>query len=172
MSNLQDAVKKDDNFKTYRSILNSVRGALDLVKTKREAEVLHANRKCRKLFEMRLSPQLLHEALLDDLAARSRLVELKSLVINQVELLDSAISLCKKHIAVQYADKVSEIASTVAARNQVVERMFSKGKDYLNQVRVLDSQLDLYITDIDKASYNLTGVRETLKMILDKKESI
>lgn len=165
-------VKEDDNFKRYKSILVTVKSSLDLVKTLKEANYLHSQRIVRKLFELKVSPQKLQEALFIEISTRSRLIELKSLVINQVELLEGAISICRKHLSTTYSDKLARVASTQAGRAAVMDQVFARGKDYLSQVKTLDSQLDLIIKDIDAAGYALTNVREVMKMVLDKRETV
>lgn len=172
MTDFATCVQEDENYKRYRKILLTVKTALDLQKTEKEALFLHGQRKVRKLHELRVSPQLLLDALLGEISARSRLVELKSLVINQQELLSSAMSLCRKHLNAQYSAELGAMSSTVAGRSAVLDRIFAKGKDYLNRVDALGSQLDLCIKDIDAASYSLTNVREVMKMFLDKKDTV
>lgn len=168
----EECVKSDDNYIKYRRILRTVKEALDLVKTLKEASFLHSNRTVRKLQDERVSPQKLQDAIFVEIAARSRLTELKSLVINQVELLSSAISLCRKHLNSAYATELAKVATTISARNAVLDRVFASGKDYLNRVSLLDQQLDLYLKDIDAASYSVTNSREVMKMILDKRETV
>lgn len=172
MTELQAELKRDDTYKRYRSILRTVREGLNLEKTLKEAGYLHRNRKSRLLHEARVSPTKLQEAILVDMSNRSRMVELKALLLNEQELLKTAISHGKKHVRATYADLLVGYGSTKEAQLMVVEKVFSSGTSFLAEVDSAVEILDVFIKDIDQAGFGLRNVTETLKMVLDRKENV
>lgn len=169
MKSLKDQLKGDTEYLRYKQILATVQGSLDLEKTLREAKLLHRDRTSRTLYDKRVSPARLQEAVLKDMSNRSRLTELKALILNQQELLTTAISMTKKHIRVTYPDVLSQFGSTKEAQVLVAERILSKGMETLAQVSGAIEIIDLYVKDIDQSSYGLRNTLDTLKLILDRK---
>ena len=170
MADLRELIKKDETFKRYRNILKTVQGSLNIEKHLKEASWLHRGRKSRLLFEMRVSPQKLQEAILIDMSNRSRLVELKTLLLNEQELLSTAISLGKKHIRATYAVVLKEYGATKESHMLVVDKVFSAGIQVLNEIDKGVDVLDLLVKDIDQASFGMRNVTETLKMVLERKD--
>lgn len=166
MNELQSKLKRDETFLRYRAILRTVREGLDLEKTTKEAMYLHKSRKSRRLYELRVSPLKLQDAILNDISNRSRLVEIKSLLLNQQELLTSAISLGKKHVRATYADLLSTYGTTKESQMLVVEKVFSGGMSTLSEIDATVDIIDAFIKDIDQAGFGLRNVVETLKMAL------
>lgn len=172
MSDLQEQLKSDDTFQRYRSILRTVRGTLDLEKQLKEASYLHKRRKSRKLFELRVSPIKLQEAILEDMSNRSRLVEIKVLLLDQQELLSTAIGLGKKHVRATYASLLSTYGTTKEAHMLVVEKVFSAGLKTLAEIDNAVAILDLLIKDIDQAGFGLRNSVDVMRMLLDRKEVV
>lgn len=172
MEKLKDKVKQDEVYLRYRNILKTVRTAVSIESVLKEGKFLHKSRKSRVLFEARVSPQKLQDALLNDMSNRSRLTELKVLLMNQQELLSTTITIGKKHVRSQYADLVQRYGSTKEAQLLVVDRIFASGNEVLAEIDNAVDILDLYIKDIDNAGYALRNVTETLRMVLDRKETV
>lgn len=171
MSELKDLLRKDEQYRSYRNIFRTVQEGLDLQKTLKEATFLHKSRKSRLLFEARVSPQKLQDAILMDMSNRSRLTELKSLLLNEQELLSTAISLGKKHVRATYATILKEYGSTKDAQMLVVDKVFSSGTAFLAEIDSAVEILDLFVRDIDQAGFSLRNVVETLKMMLERRET-
>lgn len=170
MAKLKDKLKEDAKYLQYRSIYKTVVGSLDTEKMIKEARLLHKSRKSRMLWEVRVSPQKLQDAILTDVSTRSRLVELRTLLMLQQELLATTISTCKKHVRTQYAEEVQSHGTTKDAQNLVVDRIFASGIETLSEIDGCVSVLDIYVKDIDAAGFALTNVTKTLVLFLDRKE--
>lgn len=169
-SDLRSLLKKDDTYKRYRAILKTVKESFDIEKHLKEAGYLHRKRKSRLLFEARVSPQKLQEAILIDMSSRSRMVEIRVMLLNEQELLSTAISLGKKHVRATYSDELKEYGSTKEAQVLVAERFFASGATVLSEIDKAISILDLFVKDIDQAGFGLRNVTETLKMVLERRE--
>lgn len=170
MADLKLLLRKDEAYKRYRSILSTVKESFDIEKHLKEAGYLHRKRKSRLLFETRVSPQKLQEAILIDLSNRSRLVEIKIMILNEQELLTTSISICKKHIRATYPDVLKEYGSTKEAQLLVVDKVFSVGLSTLAEIDKAVTILETLIKDIDQAGFGLRNVTETLKMLLERKD--
>jgi hypothetical protein len=164
MATFQACVLEDANYKKYKDVLKTVKAGANLLQIKQEAKTLHATRGSRELYKSRVSPDPLIAAEMQDSANRSRMIELKALLLNEQELLESSISLCKKHLKAAYQAELQKLGTTVAARSGAVDTIFARGSEYLSQVNVVLAILDLYIKDIDAAGYKHTNVRELLKL--------
>jgi hypothetical protein len=166
MSELQRKLKQDQKYLRYRSIFKTINETLDLDKNLKEAGYLHRNRKSRALYELRVSPIKLQNASLNDLSNRSRLTEIKALILLQQELLTTAIKETKKHVRTTYADILSSYGTTKESQLLVVESIFSAGSTVLSRIDGAIAMIDLYIKDIDQAGFNLRLTADTLKMQL------
>lgn len=171
-SNFQEQVLEDANYIKYRSVLKSVKAGADLEKVKQESKNLHLTRTSRSLGTSRLTPDRLIAAEFQDSGNRSRLVELRVLLMGEQELLESAMSICKKHLKNAYADALSLAASTVATRNALVDTIFARGAEYLSQINLVLAIIDLYVKDIDAAGYKHSNVRELMKFERAGKEIV
>lgn len=167
-----ERVKEDEIYKKYRSILKTVRGGLDILAVKKEAQSLHAARISRSLYEKRVIPSKLIEAEAQDSSNRSRLAELRVSLINEQELLDTTIKLCKKHLKSEYHDEYMSLSGTATGRNNRVDQLFMKGSEYLEQLNTTMSILDIYMRDIDASGFKHTNIKELFKILLGKKESL
>ena len=172
MSKFQSCVVEDTNYQKYKSILKTVKAGANLVQIRQEAKSLHATRSSRELHKSRISADPLITAEAQDSSIRSRMIELKALLLNEQELLESAMSLCKKHLKAVYADELTAIGSTISARSGIVDTIFANGSEYLSQVNVTLSILDLYINDIDSVGYKHMNIRELLKLDRAGKEVV
>lgn len=170
MPSFADCVREDENYQKYRSILKTVKTGANLIQIKQEAKTLHSTRGSRELFKLRMGADRLIAAEMQDSSNRSRMIELKALLMNEQELLESAISLCKKHLKATYSEELSKVATTVGGRAGAVDTIFAKGSEYLSQINVVLAVLDMYVKDIDAAGYKHTNVRELLKIDRATKE--
>ncbi len=165
---MRELLQKDSEYAKFRQIVQTVR-SFDLDKSLAEADRLHATRKTRLLHAHKLSPQKLQEAQLVELSHRSRLVELRSILSRQYELLGTAIETMKKHIRVKYSQDLQDHARTASERSLVVDRLLSSPLKLKSQLSGAMEIFDAYIRDIDSASYALRNSVELLKMILDRR---
>lgn len=165
-------LNEDKSYKKYKLILSSVKQNTDLVGIRKEANNSHATRSSRSLYKKRVIPSKLIESEAEDSSIRSRLVELRSLLLTSQELLATTISLTKRHLKATYGDAIKTFGSTVQQRNIVVDRFFSSGQEYLEQISTTLSILDSYIKDIDATGYKHTNIRELMKLEHANKNSI
>ena len=169
MSTLKELLSDDSEFDRFRHIVKTVRSSLTVEEVLSEASFLHSSRKSRVLHAKKMSPQDVQDAILQELSYRSRLVELRSLLSRQYELLGTAIETIKKHIKVTFHEELKEQAKTATERGHAVDRILSSPIRLKSELSGVFEVLDSYIKDIDSASYALRNAVDLLKMILDRR---
>ena len=167
-----EVVQADEHYKRYKSVLKTVIEGADITAIKAESKTAHATRQSRSLYLKRVIPNKLIDAEAQDSSVRSRLTELKVMLINEQELLQTTISLTKKHLKATYPDAFTGIGSNATARNSVLDRLFLKGSEYLMQLNTAVTILDLYIKDIDASGYKHTNIREAMKLELGGRKEV
>ena len=169
MSSLRELLSEDSEYSKFKQIVRTVRSSLDVESILKEAAFLHSSRSSRTLHAQKLSPQKVQTAILQELSNRARLVELRSLLSRQYELIGTALETIRKHIKVTYHEDLKEIARTATERAQIVDRALSTPIQLKSELSGVFEILDSYIKDIDSASYALRNAVDLLKLILDRR---
>jgi len=165
MSSLLSAIRKDDNYKLFRSVFAKTQERVDIEKDLDEALRLHAGRSSRQLYgKQQYSIKSLIDASLKDISFRSRLVEIRVKASIQLSLLEEATKAIRKYISTEYADDLKEF-STAEQRKSFVDRALKGAISYLSEGAALLDTLDRLIEDIDKASFGLRNMMEGLKLL-------
>jgi len=171
ISELKKSLSVDPVVVKFTRISSVVRSAVNTETTEKEVNFLHASRKSRGLTSAKMSASILMDAIMTDMSARSRLIEIKTLVHRNQELISSALSAIKKHVMVRYQDELREAGSTKADRDAALDRIFQSATSLKSEMSSLEEQIDMVVRDIDQASFSLRNTTELLKMILDRKDS-
>jgi len=150
----------------FLSVVRTCKSSISIPSVTSEVQLLHSTRKSRSLSSAKLSPSLLIDAVLTDQYSRSRLVEIKTLVYRNSELITTAWHATRRHIRQSY----SLSSSTKAERDEEVDNLFPKALSFREELSCLSDQIDLIIKDIDQMAYGLSSTKELLKMILDRKD--
>lgn len=170
-SQLKIKLTQDSEYQKFRNIVRTVQSTTHIDKTLKEAEFLHASRKARSLHAHRLSPNALQEAILNELGNRSRLVELRTLMSRQYELLVTSIETIRRHVRVRYSEDVGALAKVQADKSRVVDQLLATPIKMKSELASAFDIMDMYIKDIDSASYALRNNVDLLKMILDRRST-
>jgi hypothetical protein len=161
-------IRSDPEYAKFKGILLKVRERLKVDKDRGEALSMHAGRTSRQLFgRKQYSHKSLIDASLNDLACRSRLVEIRVQCSMQIDLLHDAVKAMKNFITGKYVEELAEY-KTVGQRNAVIERVVAAALVTESEGQALIKLLDNLIGDIDKASFHLRNMVETLKLLSDK----
>lgn len=169
MSHLVALLKEDETFLRFIRVRNTAISSINVRNLLQEAEYLHASRKSRKLSSAKLSPNTVHEAVINDSSNRSRLVELRSMIMKAQELLVTAMSAARRYVRVKYSEEFKDAAKTQAERNALLDKLFTKAITFKDELEYALDVLDLYIKDIDQTAHALHKVVELLKLHLDRR---
>lgn len=167
---IKNDIRESSDFKKFRKIVQQVTGCLNIEKDTAEALALHAGRTSRKLYgDKRYSPKSLLDASMNDMGARSRLVEIRVRYSKQIDVLHEACKAMKHSMLTNFSEDINKRFKTVGARNSFTETMIASALETLHEGEALIKILDDLITDIDKASYHLRAVLDALQLLESSK---
>jgi hypothetical protein len=168
MSSFTDELKADPANKKYRNTIAIVSEKTNLENIKNEVIGLHTARPSRELYKHKMDANKLDNAILRDLSARARMVELRTNLYVHLEIIDTALDAFRDHLLAKYGDEIKSRANNAEERNAFVRRLSSKGHDLRSQYKVLIQIIDKFIEDIDKAGYGLTNAKDLLRIMLER----
>lgn len=161
-------IRETKDYKTFKAMVVKVSEKLDVEKDRAEALSMHAGRTSRRMHgKKQYSPKSLIDAALNDLACRSRLVELRVQASIQISLLHDAIKAMRHYITNEFDDELSEY-KTVGQRSALIDRVITKALEVESNGKAIIEMMDHLIVDIDKASYHLRAMCDALKLVMDK----
>lgn len=172
MSELQDQLKSDPNYKKYRNVLKTVRSRLKIEEDMDEVLGLHAGRTSRRIFgERQFSPKTIYEATAQDLSIRARLVEIRQRTSVQTSLLSGAIEQLHKYIRTAYRSSMRGL-SNEASRRASLDEVTASGNELLTESHTLIDTVDNIIRDIDQAGHSIRHMVEILKLLDSSKGKV
>lgn len=163
---IKQDIRDSKDYRQFRKIVLGVQERLNIEKDRTEALSLHAGRTSRKLFgDKRYSPKALIDASMNDLAARSRLVELRVRTANQIEVLHEACKAMRHSISTNFTDEIKTRFKTVGERAAFFDTMIASALEIETEGDAQIKLLDDLINDVDKASYHLKGIIQCLALL-------
>ncbi len=158
-------IRANPEYKKFKAIVLLVQEKLNIDRDRNEALSMHAGRTSRRLHGTKqYSPKSLIDASLNDLACRSRLVEVRVQCSIQIDLLHDAVKAMKHYISTEYNDEMKAY-KTVAQRTAFLDRVVAASLVIESEGKALIKLLDDLINDIDKASYHLRLMIDALKLL-------
>ncbi len=171
MSTLIEDIRADSTYTQFKKILAVTKGKLKIEESTAEAFALHESRLVRVMTgEDRYSAKKLIDAAYKDLACRSRLVKIRVTNDKHLSYLVDATKSMTKYLRTEYADDLKEFGAA-GERHDYVDRILKSAHSTIHEAQQLIDMLDMFIKDIDQASYSLKNVMESLKLLADKKGS-
>lgn len=167
---VKEDIKRSKAFLQYKRILKSIQEELDVVKLADEAKALHSGRKSRFLDRRNLDPKTLVEANLQDVANRSRLVEIIVQLNEHASNLETTVKAVRRHLLFEYGDRTG--IGAVRARSAYFDRYFREGEQFLAEVDNLLKSIDHYIKDIDQTGFALKRSVDILQLIYKPERSL
>lgn len=163
---IKQDIRESKDYKQFRKIVLGVQERLNVEKDRTEALSLFAGRTSRKLFgDKRYSPKALIDASMNDMAARSRLVELRVRTSIQIDVLHEACKAMRHSMSSNFTEEVKSRFKTVGERAAFFDLMIASALEIESEGDALIKLLDGLINDIDKSSYHLKGVIECLSLL-------
>lgn len=161
--------RQDPVVQAALGIKKSIDQAVDLEKIMEEARVLQASRTSRRLYKIAFEPSSLSEATLRDLAVRSRLAELRGTLDVHHLAMTTALERCSDHVFVVFADDIQNLATNAADRKRLVNKILAPMVAKVAEIAAATSLLELFLKDLDQASYLLRNATDNLKMIVERR---
>jgi hypothetical protein len=130
---------------------------------------LHASRSSRSIRDKKqYSPKHLIEAVSQDMAFRSRFVEMRVRCHLTTSQLDDAIAAISGFIATEFSDELKQFR-TVGDRGAFINRVIAKAREVQSDGYATVELLDTLIKDIDASSHQLRQIVECLKLLDNSK---
>lgn len=162
---LKADIRNDSEYKKFKKIVAKVQERLHIERDQKEALAMHAGRTGRTIYgNKKYSPRALLDACMNDMACRSRLVEIRVQCSNQIDTLKEAVEAMKRYITTEYAEEMKEF-KTIKAKNSFMENLMSSAMEIESEGSSLIKILDTIIEDIDKSSYHLSNMKEALVLL-------
>jgi len=159
-------IRESSDYKKFRKIVQKVQAALHIDKDREEALSMHAGRTSRKLYgERKYSPKALLDASMNDMAVRSRLVEIRVKCSNQIDILHEACKAMKHSMSTNFSEEINKRFKTVGERNSFMETMIASSLEIEHEGHALIKLLDDLVTDIDKSSFHLRHMIDSLQLL-------
>lgn len=169
MSSLINEIRGTDEYKKFKKIVAKCLSLINVERDRTEALSMHSGRTSRMLYgQKRYSPKALIDASLNDLACRSRMVEMRVQISVQIDLLHDAIKSMKHYISTQFVAELKHFG-TVDVRAAFAERVLKAALAVQSEGQALIKLLDDLINDCDKSSFHLRTMMEALKLLDESK---
>lgn len=170
MTTLSEAVKGTPQYKQYRRILKTVMESVDLAALEKEAKTLHQSRPSRHLTPKQISPRVLTEAHMRDIANRARLVEIRVSLAEHQAQLELCVRTVRGFLTIEFGD--ASPATNRDDRRAYFDRYFRNGIAFLDEVNRIIAMLDLFIKDLDQCGFSMRNLVTLLQMIYTPERSV
>ena len=170
---LRNKIKEDEKYKKFKNAFLKEYKKIDLEVDKDQLINLQSTRLSRTLSGKKemYSANSLMEASLQDLAARSRMVEIRVQLSRRLALLEALISSISKHIYSNYL-VIEPSLKTEAQKNNFISDFLAVYKEYVKKGTPIVEMADAFIKDIDQAGFSLRNMMDCLKLLSETKGKI
>lgn len=158
-------IRRDAKYKTFKRIVETAEQRLTVDKDRAEVFAIHAARTSRKLYSKKqYSPSAIMDASANDMQARSRIVEIRVKASFHIETVEKAMEAIQDHVMTEYNEEIRKY-SNEAQRKSLIRRIQRVASNMITDGKDLLSLCDSFVVDIDKASYHLSNLKDTLAML-------
>lgn len=165
-------LRKDELWERFQNLALNVKDRNDLVRLRKELLDSHATRASRSLgLKKNTTAETLLEANLDDIAKRSRAVEIIVYVSKDASLLRSAMDALTGHILGEYGEQLKPIR-TKADRESIVNAMMLEEQKILHGLEQLIEAAEWLVEDLDKTSWSLKNAVSLMTLIMQRENIV
>lgn len=162
---LVKVLRKDQNYKKLKKILEVARTKVDVAKDRATAMNLHSSLEVRDLYGQRkFSAKRILSATSQVQANRSSLVVLRARATEHVSYVEQAVKSFKRYAFTEYREDFSDYR-TKEQRDAVVQTALGSADDFIQEIQGLLDLLDLLIKDLDQSSHALRHMIDVLKLL-------
>lgn len=171
LEELIEAVRADAEYKKFKLIVKEKRTLLKIERDRNEALALLAGRSSRSIHgNKQFSPKVMLDATSNDMAARSRLVEIRVKAKVHLDTLEDACKAIKSHVMTEYSEEMRQFANA-EARTAFLDRVLGTTRALTTEATALVDMLDQIVLDIDRASYHMSNMTSMIVMLDQSKGS-
>jgi hypothetical protein len=133
---------------------------------------MHKSRLARRLKTkdlIRNFQNIFIEADLQNIAYRSRIVEIRMQCFETLEDLDQYLSLIKKHLKANYSEAMKKLYTTQADRDALIDSFLQPAISRKKRMAMVIAYSDMVINDIDASGFNFKRIVDTVKISVERK---
>lgn len=168
INTFRGAAKQDEKYRTLKRLLKAGAFNIDVSARLEELKSLLATRKARSLTYKEVvssTQKALVTAALDNMATRSRVVEVKVQCTEISSTLDDHLGRMVKHLKATYQSQLKASGfKTVQAQDDAVKHLLQDAYTLLRSVERIIKIADILINDIDQTGFSLTLVKNVLEV--------
>lgn len=162
---LRKEVKKSTRYKNLKQVLKSDSYNIAFENLKNELRVNHASRKLTGLSSSDVNfGKKLVTASIVEVSIRSRAVEMRVMATDVAKYLERSLKYFGDYVTTEFSDGLS-VFSTIKERSQFISRLLEPFYKHLDKLQTFIEIIDMYISDIDKASYAAKNIVATFEVI-------
>ena len=163
------AIRKDERFARLKEIYETApQYNLPLDEFRIEMDTTFASRKVRQLKTSTRDSgfaQNIIDALMEDQAIRGRFTEILTACIRCDRTLSASMEKMRAYLMIEYHGSIVRLYGTKIERERFIDYMMKTYEEYRKKVIILREQLELMITDIDKAGFAIKNSVEAIKLL-------
>ena len=148
------------------NIYSTVRTSVKIKDLQDEIDALHSSRVSRRLSAQAVTLGRIQSAITNDMQARARLVELRSVLSKNHALIEAAIVAGTNHVRAEYALVLKQSYATSQERQAAIDNLFEKYVKLRTAIASVIDDIDIKVKDIDQSSYHLRNLVDIAKMTL------
>lgn len=168
-------IRKDERLIKFKSMLEGGLYSFDTEKHIKEIRMLHSTREIRT---MRVEDLIYkgHKKLLkvvnEEVANRSRVVEIKMDVQAILEKLEDHVDRMKRYLISTYDREMNAAGqTTVSARNDYTRSLLDKGFQQIAHLKSLNKFAEIVIDDIDQGKWRVNSITTILELNLQRERT-
>lgn len=166
--------KHDETWLRYSRIFEKIQMTCDLSSMNKEVASLHSMKKSRHLAtKSNISVDNLIKAYLDDMAYRSRLIEIAVVLSKKHRTLELILDATSSYLSYKYGtyltDKVSRLKSE---RQAYIDEALSDGHILLSKLESAIEITKMVVMDIDQSGWAMKNLVELMKLTLVRESVI
>lgn len=170
-TSFKTAIKDDSHLSSVEAILETISLA-EMERYIAELEDMHRSRSVRTLNTKMLSSgkiqTKLTEAIIQNTALRSRVVEIKMRCFKIAKTLEDHAFNLKTYLKVEYGALLNTEFKTVADKNTAVEFPLENLRRYSQKLQMIISLADMVVNDIDQSSWAIKSIIDVLNINVKK----
>lgn len=175
ISQFKSALKNDERLKRLKKMRESGIFAVDTERLITELETIHGTRKIRTLnssdFLAKAQKKLIDMSL-ENVAKRSRCVEIRMKVFKLSALLEHQLVATKIYLGAKYSAILASEYKLVTDRKMAIGRVLEDYEVLLSKFKTVEKLADMVIEDCDQTGYGISNISRAIEISFAKERNI
>jgi hypothetical protein len=167
---LKEEILESKTYRKFKKVVSAIRDQFDPGKIDAEIKSLHSGRLTRSMGSAtKINPKQMIDAVIREVANRSRLVEIRVNLVEQKVNLEKAIKAIRNYFLSEF-----QVPGLKYKTDRVAyfSRFYREAQFLLDEIDRLIDSCDHFVKDIDQTGFGTRLIKECLDMIYVKERSI